>query len=171
MKIAYIDLNPIDYYEDYSINPQRYGGGRVFASWFKQFPEFFIFAATETFSSLSENDRKTNCIPITTEARQAIWRGEPVANHIPYANSFDLFVHLHPEISLNLTGLKSKELLWLAGYDQHVNSKVEHIAIYNNFQKPVILGDSKSPKIYYFQLGYPIRPFKENQKEDFGESV
>jgi hypothetical protein len=44
MKIAYLDLSP-GIFEDYSLNPKRYGGGRIFASTLKQKSYFTIFAA------------------------------------------------------------------------------------------------------------------------------
>lgn len=164
MKVAYIDLTLTDFYEHYSVEPNRYGGGRVFASWLKQFPEFFIFAPQDCFSPISELDRKSGCIHISLEQRSALSQGYPVSQIIPNAAEFDIFIHINPSVSLNLSGLKGKELVWLAGVEQPVNPNIERIALYNEFQNPKL---SSNPKIFKFQLGYPIKKFVLNQKEDF----
>ena len=77
MKICYFDLN-CNWTENYSLNPQIFGGGSVFAREAIQllndldFPqnEFWIYASPEAFISNQPWDDKGKCIPITEEQKK-----------------------------------------------------------------------------------------------------
>src|SRR4051812_44809222 len=114
MKIAYLDLNYEDFSEDYALNPKAYGGGACFARFAKQSlngngNSFTIFANPNSFSSLSDADNKSACVPLLWDKRNSIRNYQKVSEIIPNAQEYDLFVHHFCGIALNLEGLRAKE--------------------------------------------------------------
>ena len=70
MKIAYLDLNFPDFFEDYSYEPKRYGGGRIVpAPLMEQFSNFFIFSDKRSFESVRA-DKLGQCRILDWAARQ-----------------------------------------------------------------------------------------------------
>lgn len=173
MNICYLDLNYPDCLEDYSINPKRYGGGRVFASWAKEKLNnvvgepntFHIFADPKCFENLGDNENKSVCFDLSWEHRKAIREGLPVKDVIPFPNNYDLFVHHHVNLNLNLLGLDAKQVCWAVGLEEYVNPKNDHLILYNQFQHPVL--ENFNTKVYYAKIGKPIPIFEEYKKDDY----
>ena len=163
MKIAYIDLNYEDLRESYSINPSRYGGGRVFASWAKEkFSEFgckdfCIFSDKESFSDITDQENSKGCFVITDQAKDRLRKGEPVANVLPNLENYDLILHHFTSFKLKT---KTKQVVWAVGYGDTVLDQ-DYLILYNDLQSPKIYG--KSPKIYYAKIGVPNRQAKHKK--------
>lgn len=165
MKIAYLDFNENDFYEDYSINPKSYGGGRVFASIAKEIvPDFHLFSNHDSFKNLLDKENKQSCHSLSSEQRDKIRSGLPIKDIIKNAEFFDLFVHHQTQYSLNLNGLNAKSCCWAVGYNDIVHPNNKNLLLYNNFQNPKLFNETKIQKII---IGKPIPTFEEYCKENF----
>lgn len=164
MNVSYLDLNYPDLKENYSIRPNSYGGGRVFISWMREEfkDEFHIFADEECFKNINF---PYNCHPLTWGERQKIRNGAPIKEVIKNAAQVDLFLHPHPEIFINLSGLKAKQATWLVGLGQYVNPNIHNILIYNDYQQPHIT--NPIAKIHKIIIGKPISKFRGYIKDDY----
>lgn len=165
MKIGYIDLNFTSFYEDYSLKPARYGGGRVFASWCKEFFDFYIFGCPETFDNVSSREAGDKCISLTPQQMIALVNGVPLKDIAPDFHDIDLFIYPHTNTILNLEGLKAKQAVWSVGVEEPIHSRHEHLLLYNDFQKPKI--QNPNTKIHKFTLGIELPKFEVRKKEDF----
>lgn len=164
MKVAYVDLSPF-LHEDYSLSPRRYGGGRIFASLFKEFDWFHIFAKKECFNNLSDKENKGNCVVITQDEINWIKEGKPLKTLIKSFHEYDLFVIPHNDIFLNLEGLKGKQLCWSIGYGEKIHKDHKNLLLYNNFQNSQIEGEINR---FYFTLGIELPPYPQIiEKKDY----
>jgi hypothetical protein len=165
MKIAYLDFNEDDFFEDYSEQPQRYGGGRVFASIAKEkIPNFYLFANPRSFDNLAPSENSQHCIGLSSEQRRAIREGKPIKDIIQDADTFDLFVHHQARYAINTEGLKAKSCCWAVGYGEIIHRGNPHVLLYNNYQSPFFQG---APQVHKIVIGKPIPAFQEYQKEPF----
>lgn len=165
MKIAYLDFNEDDFHEDYSVSPNAYGGGRVFASIAKEaLPDFHIFSNPNSFKNLGPNEKKSNCHPLDSVQRKAIRDNQPIKDIIPNAGDFDLFVHHQVRYHVNTEGLKAKECCWAVGVHESVHGQNTNLLLYNDYQHPYIPPTTKVHKIV---IGKPVPEFKQYQKENF----
>lgn len=165
MKIAYIDLNYPDHYESYAVNPKRYGGGRIFASWAKELiPNFHIFSSVDSFKDLSEKDSVDHCNVITNEQQQAIREGQLISEVIPETKDVDIFVHHFSNIHINTT---KPQIVWCLGFGEHIHPDNKHVMLYSrNRQQPRITHSSHI--IYDVVIGVPIpSKFEYYEKEDY----
>lgn len=165
MNILYCDLNFPDLFEDYSFeNKKRYGGGSVFASAaLKYWDNLHLFADERCFDNIIKPEILAKCHSLPWSAREAIRNGEPVKNYIPNAGQYDLFVHHHSNIKLNLNGLNAKSCAWAVGVGEHIYQS--NILLYSReFQHPQLF---ECDKIYDIVIGKPIAPFQQRTKEPF----
>lgn len=165
MKIGYVDLNYTTFYEDYSIEPARYGGGRVFASWCKEFFDFTIFGCPETFNNLKPTEAKTKCVGLSPSQMRQLLAGEPLAIIAPEFHDIDLFVYPHTNTYLNLDGLRAKQCTWSAGVEEPIHPNHKYLILYNDYQNPKI--QSPNTKVFKFTLGTKLPDFSPRRKEDF----
>jgi glycosyltransferase involved in cell wall biosynthesis len=167
MKIAYLDLNEDDLIEDYSLNPNKYGGGRIIASTLlDRLNDFHIFGNKECFNNLNEDKRNRQCFSLTLSERQAIKNGAPVKNFIQNINQYDIFFHHFSNISINLDGHKKpKEVVWPVGWSENVNENIKYILFFD--KKNQNARYSKYAKVYDIVIGPRFEPFIERKKENF----
>ena len=165
MRVAYIDLNYPDFFEDYSYEPCRYGGGRIVpAPLMELFNEFFIYSDERSFQNVRP-DKKSRCQVLTWKARQAIRNGAPVKDFITEAESFDLFFHANTNIHLNLQGLKAEQLVWSVGWSETVHPDNIHVAFFDIHHQMPILSHGNHI-IHHIVIGPKVEPFQEYKKED-----
>lgn len=164
MKIAYLDLSP-GIFEDYSLNPKRYGGGRAFAALLKQYKWFDIFADKACFENYTEIDRAKSCFYFSLEQRQAVLSGAPLLSLLPKLLEYDIIIHSHTNNYLNTEGLKAKQIVWSVGYLEQIHEKHTDLLLYNDYQAPQI----KNPnlRIHKFVLGKQISRFQKQEKENY----
>jgi len=161
MKILYLDLNDDNLIEDYSSNPNKYGGGRVFASAALQKDnKFFIAAGEKCFSNISN---KNNCIITSEKQRADIVLGKRLKDIIPQSEEFDIFVYHRFDTVLNLEGLKGKQCCWAVGRDEKINPEMENLLLYDRQNQNSIV--SNKTKIYDVTIGVHVPVFQEYQKE------
>jgi glycosyltransferase involved in cell wall biosynthesis len=170
MKIAYIDLNYPDHFEDYSTEPKKYGGGRVFAAHAKEWlnyneNEFWIYSNPKSFANLLETERRDRCLSLEDEERQKLREGEHISNIIKDAGKFDLVVHHFTNIWINTEGLKTKQVAWSLGYSEIVNHNAPYVILYNDYQAPRF--QSSATKVLKARIGKPTPVFEPREKEDF----
>lgn len=165
MKIAYLDLNYPDHFEDYSLFPKRYGGGSIFARWAKEYlngqeynDTFHIYADENCFDNIN-SEEDLYCYELDWSSREAIRNGAPVSNYIK--EDYDLFVTHHIEIHLNTD---KPQCCWSLGWREQLHPQNKHLLLYNDFQDPIIRNEAV---IHNVQIGKPIPSFKEHKKEDF----
>jgi hypothetical protein len=165
MKIAYIDLNYPDFFEDYSYEPRRYGGGRIVpAPLMQMFNNFHIFSDKRSFDNVQQ-DKLSQCRILDWEHRKAIRDGAPVKDVIPDASNYDLFFHANTNIHLNLDNLAAQQVVWSVGWSETVNPKNIHVMFFDRFhQMPILMHGNHI--IYDIVIGPKIEPFQEYQKED-----
>lgn len=166
MKIAYCDFNHDDFFENYSITPDSYGGGRIFASVAKEkIADFHIFSNEKSFQTLSPSESKANCHPLTSEQRAKLRANVPVTEVIENAGDFDLFVHHHVNWNINLTGLpKAKECCWAVSVGEICHPNNKNILLYNIHQN---LRCHNRPNLYKVVIGLPLPEFQEYKKGDY----
>jgi glycosyltransferase involved in cell wall biosynthesis len=165
VKIGYLDLNYTSFYEDYSIAPRRYGGGRVFASWLKEYFGFKIFGRPETFDNISPHERREHCVGFTSHQMWALSHGHPLCEISPEFNDIDLFIYPHCNDYFNLAGLKAKQCAWSVGFQEPIHPAHQHLILYNDFQQPILT--NPDVKIHKFTLGIELPKFQTYKKEDF----
>lgn len=159
MKIAYLDFNEDNFFEDYSISPKRYGGGRIFASSAK---DFHIFANPESFNNLTDSENKSNCHSLKSSQRQDIRIGLPIERIIPEIEDFDLIVHHHANYGINSN---KPVCCWAVGYNEPCHPRNSNLLLFNEYQKPRI--SNPNTKTYKVVIGKKIPEFREYPKEDF----
>lgn len=166
MKIAYCDFNHDDHFENYSLTPDSYGGGRIFASVAKEkIADFHIFSNEKSFRTLGPNENKANCHPLTSEQRERLRANIPVAEVIENAGDFDLFVHHHVNWNINLTGLpKAKECCWAVSVGEVCHPNNKNVLLYNSYQN---LRCYNQPNLYKVVIGIPLPEFQEYKKGDY----
>jgi glycosyltransferase involved in cell wall biosynthesis len=164
-KIAYIDLNHPDFYEDYSYVPRRYGGGRIIPGPLMEFHQnFHIFSDKRSFENVRA-DKLGQCRILDWPARKAIREGAAIKDIIPTASEYDLFFHANTNIHLNLNGLKAEQVIWSVGWSETINPKNKHVMFFDQeFQQPLLY--SNDHIIHKIVIGPKVEPFQEYQKED-----
>lgn len=163
MKILYLDLSPW-IIEDYSVDPIRYGGGRIFASLMKEMDDFFIMARKECFENVGKRENSQNCIFITENDCKRINNGERLIDICPVFSQFDLIITPHPYLYINTEGLRARQAAWCLGYQEKIDRRHTNILIYNNYQQE----EATNAKKHLFQLGIkmPVIPVITD-KEDY----
>jgi len=166
MKIAYLDLNEDDLIEDYSLTPNKYGGGRIIAaSLLDKLKDFFIYSNIKSFDNIDDN-KKNQCFSLDLNSRRAIKSGLPLKNYIKNADEYDIFFHHHADVFLNLENCKSqKQAVWPVGWAETVHSKTKNILLFD----PEVQATkySEFAKIYKIVIGPRFEKFQEYKKEDF----
>ena len=165
MKIAYIDLNYPDHFEDYSYFPKSYGGGRIVAGpMMEKLDEFYVYSDERSFKNLKDN-KKSQAKVLDWPKREALRNGACVKSIIPEADDYDLFFSHTTNINLNLTNCRSKKYgVWTIGWRETIHQDIGHVICFSQkFQEPIFLG---SPNIYHAVIGPKMEPFQEHQKED-----
>lgn len=164
MRIIYLDLNHPDFFEDYSVNSKRYGGGKIFAAEaLQRWDNLHLFADQNCFDNITEQRILDKCFHLPWESRKALREGAPVKDFISNAQYYDLFVHHHSNINLNLNGLNAKSCAWAVGVGEHIHQS--NILLYSReFQRPQFF---ECEKIYDIVIGKPINPFQQRTKEPF----
>jgi len=166
MNIAYLDLNEDDLVEDYSSNPNRYGGGRIVcAALLKRLDNCFLFANSKCFDNI-ETNKRNQCISLDLEARKAIKNGAPIKNYIQDLNKYDIFLHHNAGIYINLEGHnKPKQAVWPVGWREKVHEKTKNILMFDQEGQETLY--SSDAKIYDIVIGPDFEPFEIRRKEDF----
>lgn len=165
MKIAYIDLNHPDFFEDYSYEPRRYGGGRIIPGpLMEKFNNFFIFSDIRSFSNVRQ-DKLKQCRNLDWDARRSIRDGARLKDIIPNAEEYDLFFHANTNIHLNLDGLNAKQAVWSVGWSETINPLNKNVFFFDEqHQQPIMTAtDHNISKII---IGPRLEPFQEYPKED-----
>jgi hypothetical protein len=91
MRILYFDLNCSgDFFESYSCNPKRYGGGGAFARWAKEILNknnniFKIIAPRQCFNELQDWENKNSCQPID-DVLMEVSRLSHLRTYSPYSH-------------------------------------------------------------------------------------
>lgn len=163
MKILYLDLNDNNLIEDYSSDPNRYGGGRIFASAAIQTDKNFFIAAYEKCFDKIQN--KSNCIFTTEEQRKRIVDGEKIKNIIPNAEDFDIFAYHRYDTYLNLEGLKGKQCCWAVGRDETINPKIKDLLVHNREYQNCRI--SENTKMHDIIIGTKNEGYNFYNKKDF----
>lgn len=163
MKILYLDLNDNNLVEDYSSNPDRYGGGRIFASAaIQKDKNFFIAAYEKCFDKVID---KSNCIFTTEEQRKRIVNGEKIKDIVPDAETFDIFAYHRYDTYLNLEGIKGKQCCWAVGRDESINPKIRNLLVHNReYQNCKI---HPSTKMHDIIIGTKNQGYSFYEKENF----
>lgn len=164
MKIAYIDLNS-DHYEDYSINPKRYGGGRIFAAYAKEEMDLDIFADEKCFENVSDSENKNHCKPLSLLKRMILVSGGNIKDVIPSIEDYDLIVHHFSNVYINIDGLKCKQIAWSVGYNEVIHEKFDNFMLYNDYQSPLVI--NTNVKIHKVIIGVPVPEFDIYPKKDY----
>lgn len=117
MKIAYFELGIVDYLEDYSISPKVYGGAPTFGRWAKELlndsqNEFWIFGPERSFSNVKESERRDRCVIIKPASLEAIRAKQPITDHIPGIERFDIICHHHTYEWINKGRLNTPVVHW-----------------------------------------------------------
>lgn len=165
MKVAYLDLGIFGIFEDYSILPQRYGGGRSLGAELKELNNFHIFANPKCFENVDKEENVKNCHGITDEQKERILRGERLIEVIPQLSDFNIVFHCHTNIYIN-TANDLKQVIWSVGFNEQIHKDHKYLLTYNDYQFPKI--ENQDIKQYRFQLGRRIPDFFiQRKKEDF----
>ena len=165
MKIAYIDLNYPDHFEDYSYFPKSYGGGRIVAGpMMEKLDDFYVYSDERSFKNLKDN-KKSQAKVLDWPKREALRNGACVKSIIPEADDYDLFFSHTTNINLNLTNCRSKKYgVWTIGWRETIHQDVENVVCFSQkFQEPIFLG---KPNIFHAVIGPKMEKFQEYKKED-----
>lgn len=163
MKIAYLDLNLSYLDEDYSDNPNRYGGGSIIARSLKVFDEFFIFAPESCFDNISQKDRN-KCITLTAEQIRDLINQKPILEVEPRFNEFDIILRCSVQLPLNFQGCKAKNVVWSVGNNEQIHQNNKTLLLFNPEQNPMV---NLETEIHYFKLGVPIPKYKKYNKKPY----
>ncbi len=170
LRIAYFDLFHGKFYEDYSINPKRYGGGPVFARWAKEYwnnseKEFYIFGPVKCFENITSNEKQGIYFNLSIEECNLILNKTNIKKIIPNIDYFDIIMHGHTGIAINNLGCRAVQVHW-SGFGRASDG---HPLIPYTF----VYGPDLSPfypnqKTYPIKIGKPVpKEFIENKKEDY----
>lgn len=165
MKIAYIDLNYPDHFEDYSYYPKTYGGGRIVAGpMMERLDDFYVYSDERSFQNLKDNKRSQAKV-LDWPKREALRNGACVKSVIPEADDYDLFFSHTANINLNLSNCRSKKYgVWSVGWRETIHPDIQNVIFFSQkFQEPILLG---KPNIFHAVIGPKMDPFQEYQKED-----
>ncbi len=164
MKILYICLN----FEGMQIKNNFYGGGSVFAPHAREkYYNFHIAASKECFDGCSKDEKTQNNIILSQKDLEDIGRGMNLGLYIHDLKSYDLIVHHHLGLSLNIHSFHCFQAVWGVGYMEKVHPNNKNVLFFNyDLQKP-IFDNVKNHNIYHIQMGRPIPEFKEYKREDF----
>jgi hypothetical protein len=165
MKIAYIDLNYPDHFEDYSYFPKTYGGGRIVAGpMMEKLDDFYVYSDERSFQNLKDN-KKSQAKILDWPKREALRNGACVKSIIPEADDYDLFFSHTTNVNLNLSNCRSKKYgVWTIGWRETIHPDIQNVICFSQkFQEPIFLG---RPNIFHAVIGPKMDPFQEYQKED-----
>lgn len=173
MKIAYIHTDPTtNHYECFSVKSSRYGGTAIAARFLKEKLNnsentFHLYAAAECYNNLTDQDNRSVCFPLSLEARIALNKGEPIKNHIPIADDYDIICHGNCTEWLNTEGIKAKMATWCIGAYENVHKLNKNLLFFNyEGQKPVI--QDKEAKIYKIIIAPELpSPPSIKEREDY----
>lgn len=128
MRILYIDTSePASKSEDYSINPQRYGGGACLARVLKEMTDTFFIACKNTgFENLGPNENFNAFFEIGDNVYNEILSGKSVKEIFQdiekYSfdiNSIDIVLTHNVWLPVVTEGLKAKHVAWsVAGFEE-----------------------------------------------------
>jgi len=172
IKVAYVETWGI--YEDYAQATSAYGGCSVFARWAKELWnnsdefEFYIFAPGNCFRNVRiDKERADKCMPMEKDSIiDDIKAGLPIKDLMPGMEFFDIVMHHGSGISINMEGLKAKQVFWGPfGKSEEAHEEVDHVFCFRERQKPL----RKGQNIYKIVLGKPVpdRFVPPPPKEDF----
>ena len=170
MRICYLDLNDV-LTECYSVKPSKYGGGNIFAREAKQVfnnqtDTFDLYSRKESFENLIQADVSEHCHVLTMDDILCLQKSRPVKEVIPNAESYDIFVHHHSSIHLNLDGLKGKEFCWVIGYGENINSNIKNLGFFNlEYQRPIF--QTNQQNIYPIIIGPSLPQFESYERKDY----
>lgn len=165
MKIAYIDLNHPDFFEDYSYAPKRYGGGRIIPGPLMElYQNFVIFSDKRSFDNVRP-DKIGQCRILEWESRKAIREGVALKTILPDAESYDLFFHANTNIHLNLEGLKAQQVIWSVGWSETIHPTNTHVMFFDQEHQMPLMSHGNHA-IYPIVIGPKVEPFQEYLKED-----
>lgn len=168
MRIAYLDCG-VNKWEDYSLNPKRYGGGAVVARYGKELLNnkkgdvFDIFASKDCFDNLDHHkDNVAACFPVDDWRLSSIKAGAPLSAHIPRLAFYDVILHHHDCMTFNMAGLKAPLVHWALMGDGRANHPNTPYSLLYRHNDRAVYG-----KTLYVQLGKPIPPYAPANKELF----
>ena len=167
MKIVNFELNK---QEDVSIYQIGHSGGTCFERYAKEIlnnekNEFWILGQSSNFKNIRNTERHDRLIRVDETTIEYLKRGFPVKLLGNFFNDIDIVIHNYGEISLNLTGLKAKQICWYSFVGQSHQPNTDYAFLYSDFQN---LYCSPNTKILKVKIGKPVREnFKPTIKEDF----
>ena len=171
LRIAYFSLYDNDFYEDFSINSKKYGGGTVFAKWAKELwnndeKEFYIFTPKIAWEHIDETKENKFCfIDLPRDFCKALKSGINIKRLISNINYFDIILHGHTNVALNNENCRSIQVHW-AGFGRASDGHpfIPYTFIYG----PDLTPYYNEQKTFPIILGKPVpKEFIENKKEDF----
>jgi hypothetical protein len=170
LKIAYFELFHAQFYEDYSINPSKYGGGPIFARWAKEFwkdkYDFRIFAPKQCFEHIDESKENKKCfIEFHESYGQDLINGRNIKEIIPNIDYFDIILHGHTCVAINNINCRPVQVHW-SGFGRASDGHpfIPYTLVYGTDTSPYY----RNQKTFPIKIGKPVpKIFKENKKEDF----
>jgi len=171
-KIAYFDVfsRQNGFWEDYSINPKKYGGGAIFARWAKQFwnnneKEFYIFASSICFSNLNKEDYGKTCVPLNNNHCDLLKKGLNLKTAFYNIDDFDVIMHGNTNFFLNNINCRAVQIHWAGfGHSSNGHYLVPYTFVFGLNEKSCYINQ----KIYPVKIGKPVpKEFKLIEKQDF----
>lgn len=141
MRIAYFDV--WDHYEDYSVNPKRYGSAACFARYAKEYlnnetDSFVLICNERNIVGLEDFENKRMCMGLSNKQCDALRQGIPIHKIVTQIEKSDVFLQHNPFARINLQGLESIPVAFWGTQSQvgeHV-PPIRHTFFYNPNQVP-----------------------------------
>jgi len=172
MKILYLDLNCSgEFFESYSCNPKRYGGGGCFARWAKEILNennniFKIIAPKKCFQDIQSWENNDSCVAIDDlKIFEYIKSGYDITKIFNGLENFDIICTHNIFCRINKGNLKIPVVCWSPFGDCDYNDPSYNYSLcYNHESKQKYVHQP----IKYIKIGKPIpSQFIKKNKEDF----
>lgn len=169
MIIANIELS---LNEDYSpFNCKKYGGGSIFCKYALKLLNnkkdiFFAYGQSENFENITVEEGKNYCVELPKEKIELLKSGFSVKELIPELVNCDILIHNQESFAFNITGLKCKQICWLAFVNQTVLPYNHACFVYSEYQNPIL--NPNYTRLLKIKIGNYVSPnFQEYKKDDY----
>jgi hypothetical protein len=167
VKIVNFELNPN---EDVSIYQTGHCGGTCFSRYAKEIlnrncDEFWIIGQQNNFKNIKPDERKDRILVVNSDTIEALKLGYPISQFGAFFNDVDIVIHNYGDISLNLIGLKAKQVCWYSFVNQTHQPNTPYCFVYSRDQNVRI---QPNTKIFDVKIGKPVKKdFRPTVREDF----